>query len=58
MTLHEVQQLMERVIEDAHPCRLGHPRCSDTDGGVCSHEMWASRASDESEAHYRERIGE
>jgi hypothetical protein len=58
MNLREVHDLMERVTEDPHPCRQGHPRCSDIDGGVCSFEMWSSRASDESESHYKERMGE
>lgn len=57
MRLRDVMRLMSRVVDDPHPCKWGHPRCSDTDGGVCSHEMWVNQADDESDEYYADRIG-
>jgi hypothetical protein len=34
----------ERVAEEAHPCKYGHLRCSDRDGGECADELWSQVA--------------
>ena len=38
MTHSEYEAFLERVAEEAYPCKYGHIQCSDRKGGTCSDE--------------------
>jgi hypothetical protein len=59
MRLADLEAFMERCSDEelgCHPCKYGHTRCSDRQGGRCSGEAWQQPCSDESRDEYLERM--
>jgi len=38
MTTAQYEAFLDRIAEEAYPCRYGHINCSDKQGGRCSDE--------------------
>jgi hypothetical protein len=38
MNHNDYEAFLERIAEEAWPCKYGHINCSDRQGGVCSDE--------------------
>ena len=38
MTDTQYEEFLDRIADDAYPCKYGHINCSDRHGGRCSDE--------------------
>ena len=47
MTDTQYEEFLDRIAEDAHPCKYGHLNCSDRQGGRCSDEESQYHTEDE-----------
>jgi hypothetical protein len=58
MRLSQLRAFIDKVNDDAYPCKYGHTACAVRPGGRCSDELWNQACSDETQTAYEERLEE
>lgn len=52
MNREQYDKFMDRVREEPHACKHGHPECSDRPAGLCCDEEWRPEFDDIEEDDY------